>query len=220
MEGQPIIILISAKEVVQNGSLSVTTFVYIENYPTNTTFNKGVIDGARWLFYPNDFGEVEMILPEGYTGNVSLNAHAVTSREEEIASRSGVIAFVVRPIPSQAKIRLNDGMAICFDDNSPSKTIDIDLDVITNEDDGSETLQIEISAIPKEYHLTHGNKTGNDSYILTMEDLDGLSIQIFGDFSPFVFVVTAITTAEEGRGEKTYARLNVEVDMCDGKPTQ
>ena len=208
-ENQPIIVYISAEEVEGN-----TTLIYVENFPLNTTFSKGVMAGTRWVFHPQEFGEVEIVLPEGYTGNVTLKTHAVTTKGGENASRVGILAFTVLPVVSAPSIRLKDSMSVCYDRGNASNMIGIDFEILT--DENPDNVKIEISGIPEGYNLTNGNKTGNNSYLLTKKNLSGLSIEFFGDFVPFDFLVTAINTEEES-GIAAYTTLNVEVKECEGE---
>ena len=209
-ENQPIIVYISAEEAESNA----TTLIYVENFPLNTTFSKGVLAGTRWVFYPQDFGEVEMVLPESYTGNITLKTHAVTTKGGENASRVGILAFTVLPVVSAPRIRLKDSMGVCYNRSNASNMIGIDFEILTNED--LDNVKIEISGIPEGYKLSKGNKTENNSYFLTSDNLSGLFIEVFGSFVPFDFLVTAINTEEES-GIVAYATLSVEVKECEGK---
>ena len=164
---------ISAEEAEGN----TTTLIHVEKFPLNTSFSKGAMAGTKWVFYPQDLGEVEMVLPESYTENVTLKTHAVTTKGGENASRVGILVFTVLPVVSAPGIRLKDSTGVCYNRSNASNMIGINFEILTDED--LDNVKIEISGIPEGYKLTNGNKTGNNSYFLTRENLSGLSISKF-----------------------------------------
>lgn len=53
--------------------------VILENVPEGSNFSRGRQEGDRWIFMPQDFGEVQLELPPGYSGMLNLQITAVAN---------------------------------------------------------------------------------------------------------------------------------------------
>lgn len=76
MENEEIIVQIAGTLAGTNSTDGLEIFV--ENVPENATFSAGTRNGSRWVFTPEDFGDVELNLPEDFTGRFDLEITAVT----------------------------------------------------------------------------------------------------------------------------------------------
>ena len=51
--------------------------VYVDNVPTQANFSRGTKEGNRWIFTPDEFGEIPFNLPPGFIGIIELEVTAV-----------------------------------------------------------------------------------------------------------------------------------------------
>ena len=75
MENEPIFIQIAATLAGTNDTEGLQ--IYLENVPENITFSVGTDMGSRWVLIPEEFGEVEVNVPEDYFGIINLEITAV-----------------------------------------------------------------------------------------------------------------------------------------------
>ncbi len=67
--------------------------VYVDNVPMGSSFNRGRREGDRWTFTPQDFGEVELTLPPGFSGLLEVDITAVAAD----ASRQRSLVINIQP---------------------------------------------------------------------------------------------------------------------------
>lgn len=75
LENEPIFIQIAARIPGTNDTEGL--YLYVENLPARSTFSRGRREGVRWIFTPQDFGEIELVLPD-FSGMLNLEITAVT----------------------------------------------------------------------------------------------------------------------------------------------
>lgn len=68
--------------------------VYVDNLPAGSSFNTGRRDGDRWIFTPQEFGEVQLDLPPGFSGRLDVMITASASG----ASRQRPLVIEIRSI--------------------------------------------------------------------------------------------------------------------------
>ena len=51
--------------------------VYVDNVPTQANFSRGTKERNRWIFTPDEFGEIPFNLPPGFTGIIELEVTAI-----------------------------------------------------------------------------------------------------------------------------------------------
>lgn len=85
MENEPIFIHIAAYRPETGDTQGLE--VYVENVPSGANFSRGRQEGDRWIFAPENFGEVELELPPDFSGRLDLEIIAVadgTSRRRSL----------------------------------------------------------------------------------------------------------------------------------------
>ena len=75
LENEPIFIQIAASVPGTNSTEGL--YLYVENLPARSTFSRGRREGERWIITPEDFGEIELDLPD-FLGTLNLEITAVT----------------------------------------------------------------------------------------------------------------------------------------------
>ncbi len=74
-ENEPILIRIAARRPDSDSTEGMVVFV--NGVPMGSGFSMGRQDGERWVFAPQDFGEVELNLPPGTSGRLVLEITAI-----------------------------------------------------------------------------------------------------------------------------------------------
>ena len=74
MANETILFRIAARR--PNSDSTEDMVIHVDNVPSGSTFSMGTQEGERWVFTPQDFGEVELSLPPDTSGNVALQVTA------------------------------------------------------------------------------------------------------------------------------------------------
>lgn len=74
-ENQPIFVQIAARRPDSDDTVGME--IFIDNLPMGSTFSSGRQQGTRWVFTPQDFGEVELTLPPNTPGRLVLEITAI-----------------------------------------------------------------------------------------------------------------------------------------------
>lgn len=53
--------------------------IYVDDLPSGSSFNRGRREGERWIFTPQEFGQVELELPEGFSGRLNVEITAIAA---------------------------------------------------------------------------------------------------------------------------------------------
>ncbi len=75
MVNEPIFIQIAASRPETGETRGLEVFV--DNLPSSANFGRGRLEGDRWIFAPEDFGEVELEVPPDFSGRLVLEITAV-----------------------------------------------------------------------------------------------------------------------------------------------
>ena len=91
MENEPIFIQIAA--TLPDTNVTEGLQVYVDNVPADANFSNGTREGHRWVFTPEEFGQVELKLPPDFSGMINLNITAVANG----ASRQRTLVIDIQP---------------------------------------------------------------------------------------------------------------------------
>lgn len=117
-EGESLVFQISAIIPGTTDTEGAGLEVYVDNIPTGASFNRGRQEGDRWVFTPQDFGEVELRLPMGFTGSLEVNITAVVAGTR----RQRSLIIEVQPIDMTTIITRDTPTAETTDDGMFSTT--------------------------------------------------------------------------------------------------
>ena len=206
IEDVPIVIFLSAS--VSSGNTTITDsdelVVYVTQYPEGAAFNKGTYNGTVWSFNSTEFGELKLSLPEHFSGSIVL---LVIASHRGI-SREGSLSLVVEPVADPPTLTIEE---VCYE---PSVDI-INLTIASSlvDQDGSESLVIIVANVPDIATLSVGQVNENGEYIVELEELHELSIELVQDFEPFNITVSALST-EEMNSDNAYTNVSIFIDFC------
>lgn len=205
IEGTPVTISLSASLTDVNVTSMEGIVIYVTGFPEGSSFNKGFSNDSVWTFAETDFGEVELTLPQYFSGDVVLMATATYSS----VSRVGTVDFTVEAIPDPPVLSVGEA---CFDPESSSVNFTIDSSLI--DQDGSETLTIIIANVPDNGYISVGLVMDNRKYLLLPEELTDIVLVLTGPFEPFIITISALST-EVMNSEMAFSNVSLLIERCD-----
>ena len=208
IEGTPITILL-----VAHSSEAINTtegvYIHVSGFPDGSYFNKGYKNGSVWIFNATEFGEIELILPSYFSGDVDLFIIATHNG----ASRENLVHFTVEPVTNPPILIVGEA---CFD-NTTNITLPIQVSLVDNDD--SENLTVIIWNIPSNVHLVVGEMTESGQYVITSNILtrsSAITLNFNGHFEPFDINISAVSV-EIFSGQLAYTNISISIDVCEGK---
>ena len=186
-EDNPVTIYLSAYSVDGSTETSNGLTIRITTFPSGSTFNRGHLSDEFWVLNHNNFGEIQLQLPEHSSGTYEITAEALyagTSR-----TRVGTVQFMVQAIADAPSLDVTHSS--CIESGSVSFMISSSL----VDSDGSEMLLVTVTNLPTGSQLSAGSINGGD-YILDPANLRGsitaiIPPSLLGNIS-IVFIATAI----------------------------
>ena len=205
-EDIPVTIYLSAHSPVGSTDHSSGLIINITGFPNDSTFNKGTSSGHFWILTYNDFGEVELSLPEHSSGTFVITAEALFSYSTH--GRMGTLQFTVNPVADVPNLNvINDP---CIDSGIFSFVISSSL----VDSDGSETLLITVSGLPNGSLLTAGHVTENGDFILVPSELQRRITATIPPTSLNTINVDFIAIATETINNTASTRMTLSLDTC------
>ena len=162
-EDSPVTIYLSAHSPVGSTDRLSELIIKIIDFPSGSTFNRGTSSGHFWILTSNDFGEVELSLPEHLSGTFEITAEALYAYSTN--RRMGTVRFTVNPVADAPNLNVIHDP--CVSSGSFSFVISSSL----VDSDGSETLLITISGLPSGSLLSAGRVSQNGDFILEPSEL-------------------------------------------------
>ena len=205
-EDYPVLVTVSAKLPGMNEPHE-ELIIQIENLPEGSTFNKGTVNNNGWVFNSSDFGEVHLLLPNGFSGSVQLEATAVYLE----ASKRGSLHFHVEPIADPPDLAVEP---VCYTPPNDGITLTIQSSLLDS--DGSETLSL-ILQVPDNYDIPVGEKNGSGIFIVDYPALENIDI-IIPHFEPTTLMLSAVSLEQQNH-DMAYTNTSVFIQFCDVTPT-
>ena len=160
IEDSPVSIYLSAHSSVGNSSALT---IRITNYPSGSTFNTGTSSGQFWILTSNDFGEVELSLPEHSSGTFEITAEALYANFTN--GRMATVQFTVNPVADAPNLNVIHDPCI----NSGSFSFVISSSLVDS--DGSEMILVTMSGFPNGSLLSAGQVTEDGTYVLDSSEV-------------------------------------------------
>ena len=206
-EDSPVTIYLSAYSSSRGVDISSGIFIRIISFPAQSIFSRGTYNGRFWILKSNDFGDVELSLPEHLSGTFEITAEALYTNTS--VGRMGTVLFTVQPVPDAP--RLNAILSPCIDSGNLFLMISSSL----VDSDGSESLVVRVSGLPIGSQLSVGQMTVEGDYVLEPAELQrGIAATL-----PMMFLNTInidiIATATESLSNSTASTItNVSIRKC------
>ena len=207
-EGESVTVFLSASLAGINGTRTDEGLVlHVDGFPRGSMFNKGSFNGSVWTFTGPDFGEVELTLPQFFSGEVILSAIAEPVNSETL--REGTLSFMVEAVANPPILTVRGA---CF--NLATGNIYLPIDSSLVDKDGSETLTIILSSIPEGVTPLVGQVKTTGEYVLPLDGLANTTLKFGGSIEAFNITVSAMST-EMMNSAKAYTNTSLLIQECD-----
>ena len=162
--------------------------ISISGLPAAAILSNGMRLGeGLWKLIPEDFGNLEILLPTHFSGLLEIQATAYFENHQNTTSRSRGILFTIEPVPDAPYLVVVD---TCY--NASRSTVDIFVESRLVDMNGLEELSLVVHGLPENVSLVEGNRSSNGEYIITM--LQMFQLRVPDRFQPFTFEVNAYST--------------------------
>ena len=208
-EDSPVTIYLSAHSPIgSTDHLLSELIIKIIDFPSGSTFNRGTSSGHFWILTSNDFGEVELSLPEHLSGTFEITAEALYANSTD--GRIGTVRFTVNPVADAPNLNVIHDP--CIDSGSFSFEISSSL----VDSDGSETLLITIAGLPSGSLLSAGSWVSqNGDFILEPSELQRSITATIPTTSINTININFIATSSEILNNSTASTsMTVSLDAC------
>ncbi len=207
---------ITFQEILETNDAE-TISITISGVPEGATLSAGTDNGdGTWSMTAADLEGLTITPPENSDEDFTLTVTAsVTDDDGTTASTTGTLNVTVNAVADTPELSVEDATG------TEDTAIPLEIDAALTDLDGSETLSITISGVPKGATLSAGTDNGDGSWTLTQDELEGLTITPPEDSSEdFTLTVTATATEADGGDTATRtAELEVTVESDGEAPT-
>ena len=206
-EDSPVTFYLSAYSSTSGVDTSSGITIKIIDFPAQSRFSRGTFNGQFWILTSNDFGYVELFLPEHLSGTFMITAEALYTNTS--VGRIGTIQFTVQPVPDAPS--LNVTLSPCID----SRNLVFMISSSLVDSDGSESLVVAVSGLPIGSQLSVGQVNAEGDYILDPEELQRSITATL----PMTFLNTInigfTATATESLSNRTSSTItNASISIC------
>ena len=159
-EDNPVSIFLSA---LSSDSASREIIINITEFPTGSTFSRGTFNGQFWILTSDDFGEVQLFLPDHLSGTFEITAEALYTNTS--VGTIDTVQFTVQSVPDTPTLSVL--ASPCID--SGNLTLIVNSSLVDS--DGSESLVVAVSGLPIGSQLSAGQVNEMGNYTLQPAEL-------------------------------------------------
>ncbi len=205
LEDSPINLDISPTLADTDGSESIT--VVVSNVPEGASLSAGIDNGdGSWSLSADQLDGLSVTPPSNFSGTFDLEIEATsTEADGDSATSSSTITVDVEAVADAADLETNSARGI---QNNP---IPLSISSAFTDTDGSESMEITISGMPKGASLNAGVDNGDGTWTLQPADLDGLSLNPDPSFSGDFELNVSATTTDGSSTAISSASIEIEV---------
>ncbi len=196
---------------------SETLAIVISGVPSGGSLSAGTDQGdGTWVLTADQLSDLTFAPPSDAHGTFDLTVHATATegQNNDVATTQQTLRVIVDASA--------DAPTLTLENASGTEDTPIALSIASalTDTDGSETLAISISGLPSDASLSAGVRSGDGTWSLTTDDLDGLSLTTGAHSdSDLSLTITAITTDANGSRAGVLGTLNVSVNADADAPT-
>lgn len=186
---------------VDSGTDEQVLLIEIEGLPEGAALSSGAQQAnGVWVLSLNDLSELTVRPRKNSDDDFTLTARLVDSENKELAQKT--FNIVVHAVADEPRL---DARAA---DGDQYTAIPIEIFTGVTDDDGSETLEIEISGVPSAAELSAGRNDGNGIWSLTTRDLRGLILTPLKNSPPEIeLTVTAIAIESSNKESSKISKV-------------
>ncbi|MEQ9665068.1 MAG: Ig-like domain-containing protein [Phycisphaerales bacterium] len=213
VEDQPIPLRVDAIAQDADGSESIA--VTISGVPEGASLNAGVDQGdGVWILNPTDLQGLALTPAPDWSGQFVLDVVASSAEGESVATTHAAINISVQAVADAPVLEVTDAFGV------QGQPVAIDIAAALTDTDGSERLSITIEGVPDGATLSAGVDRGDGTWVLSLADLDGLSMTPPEHASgEFTLTVTANSSDDADDASSTVVTMNVSIESAQKAPT-
>ncbi|MFQ5972538.1 MAG: hypothetical protein ACE5Q3_09405, partial [Alphaproteobacteria bacterium] len=167
--------------------------------PGGAALSAGIDNGdGSWTLAPEELGGLSLTPPRDYNGDITLGIAAVASDGNDTARETATIAIRVDPVADPPQLTLNDATG--------DEDREIGLDITVAPAVATETVSLAIGGLPPEAALSAGRDDGDGGWVISAEDLAGLTFTPPPDYNG-TLTLTVSATATDGPDVTLVRRL-------------
>lgn len=218
--------------------LSETLSLTISGVPAGASLSNGTdLGNGTWTLLPEELDGLTITPPNDSNVDFNLTVTATSTTEDgSFATTTGVVGVDVIGVADQPdlSVSVGEGQVIDLLTGEPpiigdlpdgvtqeiASVFPLDISSNLNDVDGSETLSLTISGLPAGVTLSAGEQIDDTTWLLTPEDIDGLTMTVPEGIDPdFDFDVSATATEDDGDTATVTETVGVEGDVTAEDPT-
>ncbi|SOB95984.1 beta strand repeat-containing protein [Thalassospira xiamenensis] len=189
-----------------------TLSVTISGVPEGATLSAGTNNGdGSWTLGPDQLEGLTITPPEDYAGSFDLTVRATSVAGSDSATTETSVTVNVSGVADTPTLEVSNATG--------SEDGAIALDIDAGLTDGSEVLTVTISGVPEGAVLSAGTDNGDGTWMLSAEDLNGLTITPANDFSGSFDLTVTAQSADGDDVATTTGSITVDVAGVVDGPT-
>ncbi len=200
-------------ETQENTSLTLTEATLLSNtsaYSWDEIRVQSISDVQNGSVVQGENGDYVFTPDENFSGTANLSFWVMDARGRMLKTFAEIAVTPVADIPL---LEVSDAYG------NEDEAISLSIQAALVDQDGSEHLEIEISGVPAGATLSAGTTNGNGRWVLTADQLDGLTLSPPHNFdTDFVLNVTARSTETDGSCAEVTEALAVTVNGVPDAP--
>ncbi len=190
--------------------------ILISGIPAGASLSAGLNNGnGTWSLSPSQLAGLNFNPPENFAGIIALQISAIaTEHDGDHASISTPLTVTVLPVADAPQLNVIAGIG-----NEDSQ-IALSIAALLGDQDGSESVSVQISGVPAGASLSAGINQGNGTWLLTQTQLANLKITPPANSdTDFILSITATSTDSNGAAASIVKNLPVTVHALADIPT-
>ncbi|MBF0435801.1 MAG: cadherin-like domain-containing protein, partial [Magnetococcales bacterium] len=215
LEDQPIALDIAAALTDIDGSESLS--VTISGVPEGATLSAGIDnhDGS-WTLTSGQWQGLTITPASNSDDDFSLNVTARSTDGSSTAITTGIVDVQVQGVADQPTVSLDVGLSTLVTvAGHQVYEAPVTIHAALSDTDGSESLSIVVSGLPAGATLSSGTDTGQGTWTLDANHLQGLTVRVPQESGNAPFELTATATAIERDGDTRSIHVQTNVDFTD-----
>jgi hypothetical protein len=201
----PLAITAALTDTDEHETLGLT----IAGVPKGAVLSAGTDNGnGSWTLTPAQLANLTLKPPANADGTFTLSVTA-TSTESNGGSTASTVASLAVKVTGVADAPT---LSVADTHGAAGSPIALGIAAALTDTDGSEALGIQVANVPTGAVLSAGVKAGNGIWILTPDQLPGLTITPPAGSTGFALTVTAVSSEDNGTTATATHSLNVAID--------
>ncbi len=180
--------------------------IVIENVPTGAVLSAGIDNGnGTWTLTPAELAGLTITPPLHSDTDFNLIVRAISDDAGDLAINTEILSVTVAGVPDVPNLSVNNA------NGNEDTAIALNIAASLVDNDGSETLAVQISGVPAGATLSAGTDLGGGVWALTSAQLAGLTITPPQHYSGTINLTVTAIASENSQTAQNVQNLDVTV---------